>query len=266
LKVGLIGYGAMARSLCRLLATHAPHVQVTKVLIRPGSNSVNEPLAHGTSFVFSSDELLSEPLDVVIECAGHSALSSVGPAVLKSGTDLLIASVGALADAAVEQLLYRACKHGGSKLRVPAGAIGGLDVLCAAKLAGIESVVYSSKKHPNAWKGTLAESLVNLSSLTQPVTFFEGDGRSAALKFPQNANVAALISLSGIGFEQTKVSLTADPFAMGNTHTIHALGSFGEISITINGKTLPDNPKTSMLAPLSLVRCLLNMNESVVIG
>lgn len=266
MKVGLIGYGAMAKSLCRLLETHAPHVQVSKVLIRPGSRSAHEPLAHGSSFVFSSDELLSEPLDVVVECAGHLALSSVGPAVLNSGTDLLIASVGALADATVEQALYRAGKHGGSKLRLPAGAIGGLDVLCAAKLAGIESVVYSSKKHPNAWKGTLAENLVDLSSLTQPITFFAGDGRSAALKFPQNANVAALVSLSGIGFEKTKVTLTADPSAVGNTHTIHAMGSFGEISLTINGKTLPDNPKTSMLAPLSLVRCLLNMNESVVIG
>ena len=102
--------------------------------------------------------------------------------------------------------------------------------------------------------------------MTQPVTFFEGDARSAALSYPQNANVAASVALAGIGFEKTKVLLTADPSAAGNTHTIHALGGFGEISLTINGKTLSDNPKTSMLAPLSLVRCLMNMNESVVIG
>jgi len=266
LKLGIIGYGAMARSLCLLLAVHAPHVQVRKVLVRPGSLSTKEPLPNGASFVFSSDELLSEPLDVVVECAGHFALMSVGPAVLYSGTDLLIASVGALADAAGEQVLYSACKQVGAKLRVPSGALGGLDVLGAAKLAGIESVVYNSRKHPNAWKGTPAERLLDLNALTQPVTFFEGDGRSAALNFPQNANVAATVSLSGIGFEKTKVFLTADPFATGNTHIIHALGNFGEISVTINGKTLPDNPKTSMLAPLSLVRCLLNMNESVVIG
>lgn len=266
MRVGLIGFGAMARSLCRLLAIHAPHVQVRKVLVRPGSLSTHESLPNGASFVFSSDELLSEPLDIVVECAGHFALTSVGPAVLSSGTDLLIASVGALADATVEQALYLAGKQGGAKLRLPAGAIGGLDVLGAAKLAGIESVSYSSRKHPKAWKGTPAERLVDLSALTQPVTFFEGDARSAALNFPQNANVAALVALAGIGFEKTKVLLTADPSAAGNTHTIHALGSFGEISLMINGKTLSDNPKTSMLAPLSLVRCLLNMNESVVIG
>ena len=72
-------------------------------------------------FVFSSDELLPELLDVVVECAGHFALTSVYSAVLYSGTDLLIASVGALADAAVEQVLYGTGRQGGAKLRVPAG-------------------------------------------------------------------------------------------------------------------------------------------------
>ena len=105
MKIGLIGYGAMARSLCCLIAVHAPHVQVRKVLVRPGCLSTYEPLVNGAAFVFSSDESLSEPLDVVVECAGHFALTSVGPAVLFSGTDLLIASVDALADVAVEQVL-----------------------------------------------------------------------------------------------------------------------------------------------------------------
>jgi aspartate dehydrogenase len=84
--------------------------------------------------------------------------------------------------------------------------------------------------------------------------FFSGDARTAALDFPQNAQVAAAVAMSGIGFEKTQVSLTVDPFALGNTHFIHALGKFGEISVTINGKTLENNPKTSLLAPLSLVR------------
>lgn len=97
----------------------SPHVQVRKVLVRPGCLSTYEPLVNGASFVFSSDELLSEPLDVAVECAGHFALTSVGPAVLYSGTDLLIASVGASADAAVEQGLYRAGKQGGAKLTCP---------------------------------------------------------------------------------------------------------------------------------------------------
>ena len=255
----------MAQSLCELLAVHAPLVQVDKVLVRRESLTASLELPEGATFVYSSDELLAAPLDIVIECAGHSALKSIGPVVLASGTDLLIASVGALADASVEELLTLAAKYSGAKLRIPAGALGGLDVLGAAKLAGIDSVVYSSRKHPNAWKGTPAEKMLDLDTINEAVTFFTGDARSAALDFPQNANVAAAVAMSGIGFEKTQVTLTADPSAVGNTHLIHALGNFGEISVTINGKTLANNPKTSMLAPLSLVRCLLNLNETIVI-
>ena len=114
----IIGYGAMARSLCCLVAVHAPHVQVRKALVRPGSLSTYEPLVNGAAF-FSLDELLSEPLDVVVECADHFALTRVGPAVLYNGTDLPIASVGALAGAAVEQVLCRDGKQGGAKLTSP---------------------------------------------------------------------------------------------------------------------------------------------------
>ena len=55
------------------------HVQVRKALVRPGSLSTYEPLVNGAAFVFSSDELLSELLDVVVECAGHFALTSIAP-------------------------------------------------------------------------------------------------------------------------------------------------------------------------------------------
>ncbi len=256
----------MSQSLCQLLAVHAPSVQVVKVLVRPESTTASLQLPEGATFAFSSDELLAAPLDLVVECAGHLALKNIGAAVLASGTDLLIASVGALANASVEELLLLAAKNSGAKLRIPSGALGGLDVLGAAKLAGIDSVVYSSRKHPSAWKGTPAEKILDLDTMKEAVTFFTGDARTAALDFPQNANVAAAVAMSGIGFEKTQVELMADPSASGNTHVIHALGKFGEISVTINGKTLANNPKTSMLAPLSLVRCLRNINESIVIG
>jgi aspartate dehydrogenase len=265
-KIGIIGYGAMAQSLCRLLETHAPQIQVVKVLIRSGSKAQTKPLPPGAEFAFTTEQLLATHLDMVVECAGHAALRQVGPDVLKSGDDLLVASVGAMADAPTEQALTESALQSGAKLRIPAGAVGGLDVLGAAKLAGIDSVIYSSRKHPNAWKGTPAEKLVDLEHLTEPTTFFVGDARHAAVTFPQNANVAAVVALASIGLDRTQVTLTADPSATGNTHGIHAKGNFGEVTLTISGKTLADNPKTSMLAPLSLVRSLMNLDQTVVIG
>ena len=59
--------------------------------------------------------------------------------------------------------------------------------------------------------------------------------------------------------------LTVDPAATGNSHLLEAKGAFGEISATVLARTLPDNPKTSMLAPYSLVRAIANLADPLVI-
>jgi aspartate dehydrogenase len=139
-------------------------------------------------------------------------------------------------------------------------------VLGAARFAGLAEVIYTSNKAPRAWKGTPAEGMVNLDALTESTVFFTGNAREAALAFPQNANVAAAVALAGLGFENTRVQLCANPQATGNRHRIQAHGAFGEIDVSILGKTLPENPKTSVLAPYSLVRSLANLAGTVVVA
>ncbi len=74
--------------------------------------------------------------------------------------------------------------------------------------------------------------------------------------FPANINVAALLSLSGIGSEKTHVKIVADPNTDKNTHHIEAAGKFGKMTFTI--ENFPDsiNPKTSRLAILSAIETL----------
>ncbi len=266
MKIAIVGFGAMARALVRLLAEHAPGIAVLSIMVRDVPEAAGAALPPGARFVTSVQDLLAQPLDLVVECAGHAALRSLGVPILESGADLLVASVGALADVSLEAALVQAARAGRAKLRIPSGALGGLDVLGAARMGGLQTVIYRSRKAPQAWYGTSAEQMIDLAHLTEEATFFTGNARSAALAFPQNANVAAAVALAGMGFEKTQVNLTADPSAIGNTHFIEATGEFGSIHIAINGKTLVDNPKTSMLAPLSLVRCLLNLSQSIVIA
>jgi aspartate dehydrogenase len=176
---------------------------------------------------------------------------------------LLVASVGALADQALHDRLVAAAKRNGRKLLIPAGAVAGMDGLAAARLAGIDRVRYTSRKLPVAWKGTHAEKLLDLEQVTAPTEFMRTDARQAATLFPQNANVAATIALAGVGFERTEVSLNADPGAKGNTHLVEVEGPCGTMRIELSNKPFPDNPKTSMLAGLSLLRMIRNRTEAL---
>jgi aspartate dehydrogenase len=263
MRIGLIGHGAIGRLLTTLAGKHLPEVHIVAVLDREVARQAS---TSGIAMTSTLAGLLAHQPDLVVECAGHGALRALGAEVLAAGVDLLVASVGALADSALEEALRAAALAGSSKLRIPSGALGGLDVLGAARFAGLRSVRYEGRKAPAAWRGSPAEDMAPLAELSQPTIFFQGSAREAARLFPQNANVAAAVALAGIGFDNTWVSLCADPAAMGNQHRIFAEGAFGEIDARVVGFPLPDNTKTSMLAPLSLLRNLANLSQTVVVG
>lgn len=261
LRIGLIGFGAIGQTIADALRSE-PGLVLVGVLGRERTvESIGAELPDGVRATARLSELLSLRPDVIIECAGHQALREYGATVLTSGIDLVVASVGALADAALEAELRAAAT--GARLLVPAGAIGGLDVLGAAKHAGLERIDYTGRKAPKAWRGTPAEKLVDLDRITEAQVFFEGDARTAALQFPQNANVVAAVALAGAGFERTRVRLVADPNVDANQHAVTAKGMFGEIRIEVTARTLPRNPKTSMLAPYSIVRTLRNLADGI---
>jgi len=267
MKIGLLGFGAIGRLLYELIASSTPQVTVAAVADRRERHDALQPLLRReTAIVASADELAGLGLDLVVECAGQAALGADGPRILAAGTDLLIASVGALANLGIESSLRTAAAGSGARVLIPSGALGGLDVLAAASLVGLREVNYFSNKAPSAWRGTEAERRVDLDSLSAPHAFFSGDARTASLTFPQNANVAAAVALAGVGFEKTAVTLTADPFATGNTHRIVASGDFGSIDITVSGRALKQNPKTSMLAPYSLLRTISDLRRVFVLA
>jgi aspartate dehydrogenase len=193
--------------------------------------------------------------DVVVEVAGHGALAQYGVAALKQGSDLVITSIGALADQALWLSLQQAATR--SKILLPAGAVAGIDALAAARLGGLDQVRYSSRKPPASLSDTLP--------LDQESVVFEGNARDAALQFPKNANVAATIALAGIGFEKTEVRIIADPALTQNVHVLEATGNFGTFTMTIAGRPLPSNPKSSSLTAMSLLRCIENRQSAIVL-
>ncbi len=193
--------------------------------------------------------------DVVVEVAGHGALVQYGVAALEQGSDLVIASIGALADDELLQRLKAAATR--SRILLPAGAVVGIDALAAARRGGLDKVRYSSRKPP----GSLSETLPT----DRESIVFEGNARDAALQFPKNANVAATIALAGVGFEATEVRIIADPTVAQNVHVLEASGAFGSFSARIAGKPLPGNPKSSSLTAMSVLRCIENRTSPIVL-
>lgn len=262
-RLGLIGYGGIGRTICHtLMEDGESQYAIAGVMVhdkglqRDGENF---------SFLFDINELLDTKPDVIAECAGHEALHAYGEAILRSGITLVAASVGALADEQLMDNLIKAATQGRSKLVLPAGAIGAMDALSAARSGGLTSVTYRARKPVHAWRGSPADLNHDLNKIKEPTKLFSGTAREAAKLYPKNANVAATVALAGLGFDATMVELVADPIISKNIHEISVCSKAGQFDIRLEGNPSPDNPKTSMLTAYSLVRVIRNMENVLVI-
>jgi aspartate dehydrogenase len=265
-SVGLIGCGGMARDVVAALrASPANGISIVGALARPGRGDEARSKLSDIDIVEAVADLIARGPALVAEVAGQAAVAEHGDAVLRSGVDCLVISVGALADPALLAKLKAAAHDGNSRILLPAGAIGGLDAIAAMRLAGLTSVRYRSRKPPAAWRGTPAEQKVDLGTLTRATVLYKGAAGKAALLYPQNANVAAAVALAGLGFDATEVELVADPAAPGNVHEIEAEGAAGRFAIQLQGRPSRTNPKTSALAAFSVARALLNQRAAIVI-
>ncbi len=263
-SVGLIGYGGIAQDAVAAVRAAGGGVKFAGALCRPGRAAQARAALPGIDIVETLDDLLARKPGVIAEVAGQGAVKECGPEVLRRGTDLLVISIGALAEPKLLESLKTAAQ-GGGRLLLPAGAIGGIDAIAAMRLGGLNAVRYRSRKPPAAWRGSPAEKVADLDSLKSRTVLYRGTAGEAALLYPQNANVAAAVALAGLGFDATEVELVADPDAPGNVHEIEAEGAAGRFAIQLQGKPSRTNPKTSALAALSVVRALLNLQASIVI-
>lgn len=273
-RLGVIGCGGIADVVLTTLAKElaSPLDQVSLLVpaqfagqARALLDRLGSTIAAKRSVHTDVTGLLGDTPDVVAECAAHVAVRDFGPAILESGRDLVVISIGALSDETLRQRLERAARKGGARLVLPSGAIGGIDALVAARLSGLEQVVYTGRKPSKAWKGTPAEHLLALDTLTEPTVFFDGSARQAASDYPFNANVAATLALAGIGLDATQVRLVADPGITRNVHEFAVRSACGDFTVKLEGRPSPVNPKTSLMAGYSVARELLNRAGTVVI-
>jgi aspartate dehydrogenase len=266
LKAGIIGYGTLGRSISELIESgQAGNVGLQAILVRNPLGPLDNSPDHCTVTTIE-DDFFNQQLDIIIEAAGHHALQLYGEKVLSSGSDLIILSVGALANQDFYKDLQAAATINNKQMIIPSAAIAGLDRIAAGVLGEIEEITLITRKQPKSWYGTIAEEKVDLETISEPFCIFDGNARDAAKLFPENVNVSAALSIAGIGFEKTKVQVYVDPTIYMNTHTIVAKGFFGQMEISIQNKPYKQNPKSSPIVAMSVAKVLQNLTTSVVIG
>jgi len=261
-RLVLVGFGAIAGAVARMLADRRAPVDLVGIALR---NPPRPGLPDGVPVLHDPAGLAATRADLVVEAAGRDAVAPWGRAALSAGVDFAVSSTSAFAGTELLAELTTLARTSGAKLIIPPGALGGMDALSAAQRMGLTSVTHRIVKPPRAWAGTGAEQLCDLGALTTPTAFFTGSATEAAARFPQNANAALITALAGLGPEETQVVLIADPAATTNRHEIDAEGAFGRMALSFENAALPDNPKSSAMTALSLVRLIENRAAPVVI-
>lgn len=262
LRIAFVGWGAIARRTIQLLEARASDVVLVGVGTREKPTGENA-LPGGVAWLSEPDALVDLSLDMVVEAASRAAVEPWGQVALRCVPGFALSSTSAFCEPGLLDRLVAVAEAHGSQILVPTGALAAVDALAAAAVLPIETVTHRIVKPPIAWADTPAEALIDLDALTGATLFFEGSAREAARTFPANANVAVITALAGIGLDRTRIELVADPSATGNGHRLQVVGAFGKLDVSIENRPLAENPKSSELTALALVRLIENRRSAL---
>ena len=270
MRVGLLGGGTIARLVLEALGRGAlTGAEVVALAARSrASRGATLAQAHGVPYVTGREALLARRPEAVLEAASHDAVREHLVPLLNAGVHTVVLSAGALVDDRLRIAAEEAAAASGALLYVPSGGIGGLDALKAACAAGVDEVSIEVAKPPAAWKGIafVEAQRIDLDRLNGRRTLFTGPAREGVPHFPQNVNIAAVLSLAGVGLDRTRLVVVADSTLERNTHTIRVSGPTGRFSVVMENVPSPENPKTSWLACYSALAALRTLQSRVRYG
>lgn len=250
MKTALVGCGNIGADLCIALRKGTIPAEIVALTDSVEENAHRIQRSFQLEAEICSLDEAAERADFIVECAVAAAVKDVVEAAIRHGKDCLIMSVGGLM---TQPQLFDQARENNIQVRVPSGALCGLDGVRAAMEAGLHSVTLTTRKPPKGLSGApyLVQNGIDVDNLAEPLVVFEGSALEAVKAFPANVNVAAALSLAGIGPEETRVRVIADPKATENQHEVFAEGAFGRLVTTTTNLPSPRNAKSSYLASLS---------------
>jgi aspartate dehydrogenase len=266
IKVGIVGCGTIGSEIARACQTRLDNsVELAGIcdLVEEKAALLRSSLKEKTP-VLKLDDLLKHS-DLIVESAGAKISADILRRAIEDKKDVLIMSIGGLLG---NESLLDAAKRSGIRVYLPSGALCGIDGLKSASIGKIDSVTLTTRKPPKGLAGApyITKNNIDLSSIKEETVIFEGTANDAVKGFPQNVNVAAILSLAGLGAANTRVRIVTSPDYTKNIHEVEIKGESG--TITTRTENLPSkvNPKTSQLAVFSAIATLEGIVNSVRMG
>lgn len=265
MRVAVVGLGAIGAKVAQALDQGIPGLTLAAVAGRDRARVVVQAAALSAKVQRLAESDMPGDADLVVDCAPSATLAALGRRVLGAGRMLMTVNAGALLSSF--DLVDLARAHGG-RIIVPTGALLGLDAVRAAAKSGITAARMITRKPPAGLEGApyLVEKNLTLAGLKEPTQIFEGSAREGAKGFPANVNVAAALALAGIGPDRTRLEIWAEPGSTRNRHRIEIASAAANFSMEIEGVPSPENPRTGLLTPCSVIACLEGLTSPLKIG
>jgi aspartate dehydrogenase len=263
-RVAVAGLGAIGRALARRIADGVPGVVLACVAARDHAKAKAWLDEHGISSPIVSLEDLPAHADLAVEAAPGAIVEQICRPMLEAGKRVMVLSAGALLP---RPDLIELARENGGQIIVPTGALLGLDAVSAAAEGTVHSVRMTTRKPPKGLAGApyLELNGISVEGLNEAKRVFSGTAREAAAGFPANVNVAAALSLAGIGPDRTTIDIWADPAVTRNCHTIEVDADSARFTMTI--ENIPsENPKTGRITALSALAALRRLHAPLRVG
>jgi len=269
LRIGIVGCGAIGSSLAGAIAKDFKRQAQLCALFDIDNNKakgLSKKLSGRPGLAADNLRQLIARSELIVEASSAKASWDIAKKVLSAGKSVMIMSVGGVAKRLAR--LTALAEHNRAKVYIPSGALCGIDGLKASRIGRIKKVILTTTKNPASFKGVryVEAKRINLNRMKKDTVLFSGKAGEAVKYFPQNINVAAVLSLAGIGVNNTQVRIIASPKVTQNIHEVRVESVAGTITTRTENVLHPANPKTSYLAVLSAIAMLKQILEPIKIG
>ena len=264
-KVAVGGFGAIGLQVARALDQGIPGLELVAVSARDHDKAAAKLAGFRQGVPVLPAGQLAEHADVVVECLPAAAFAELAEPAVAQGRRLVTVSCGVLLR---RWDLVEAAGRSGAQILVPSGALLGLDAVRAAAEGEIHSVRMVTRKPPTSLAGApyLEEQGILLDGLAEARCIFRGTAREGALGFPANVNVAAALSLAGIGPDRTELEIWAAPALTRNTHRIQVDSDSARFEMQIENLPSEENPRTGKITALSVISTLRGLTAPLKVG